>query len=105
MASITGDQWTSVYPANTFLLEEAWLCKQTELKIVVFKKYTCWKRRWEREGKIALTLLLCQYRRTPLIRILIGTASHMDNWTFFFENTPHWQFEVWLLLFTVCTCV
>jgi len=54
----------------------------------VFKKYTCWKRRWE-EGEIALALLLSQYCGTPLIWILIGMASHLDNWTFFpsFENT------------------
>jgi len=24
---------------------------------------------------------------------------------FFFENKLQWQFEIWLLLFTVCTCV
>ena len=23
----------------------------------------------------------------------------------FFENRLHWQFEVWLLLYTVCTCI
>jgi hypothetical protein len=38
---------------------------------------------------------------------IIGTASHPDMLKiriigFLFEN---WQFEVWLLLFTVCTCV
>jgi hypothetical protein len=41
---------------------------------------------------------------------LIGTARHPDsqkNWIngLFFENRLHWQFEVRLLLFTVCTCV
>jgi len=41
---------------------------------------------------------------------LIGTASHPAMLKiriigFVFENTLHWQFEVWLLLFTVCTCV
>ena len=41
---------------------------------------------------------------------LIGTASHPDMQKirkneFFFENMLHWQFEVRLLLFTVCTCV
>jgi hypothetical protein len=41
---------------------------------------------------------------------LIGTGSHPDmqkirTIEFFFENRLHWQFEVWLLLFTVCTFV
>jgi hypothetical protein len=41
---------------------------------------------------------------------LIGMASHPDMqkiWIieFFFENRQHWQFEVWLLLFTVSTCI
>jgi len=41
---------------------------------------------------------------------LIGTASHPDMQKiriigFFCENTPHWESEVRLLLFTVCTCV
>jgi len=41
---------------------------------------------------------------------LIGTASHpvmlkIRIIEFFFENKIHWQSEVWLLLFTVCTCV
>jgi hypothetical protein len=41
---------------------------------------------------------------------LIGKASHPDLQKnpiigFFFENRLHWQFEVRLLLFTVCTCV
>jgi hypothetical protein len=41
---------------------------------------------------------------------LIGTASYPDMQKirisrFFFENTPHWQFAVQLLLFTVCTAV
>jgi hypothetical protein len=31
-------------------------------------------------------------------------AKNVDN-QFFFENRLHWQFEIWLLLFTVCTCV
>jgi hypothetical protein len=39
------------YLANTFLLDEAQWCKQIEKKNAVFKKYTCWKRRWER-GKL-----------------------------------------------------
>jgi hypothetical protein len=39
---------------------------------------------------------------------VFGTASHPDMQKirvtgFFFENRPHWQFEVRLLLFTVCT--
>ena len=39
---------------------------------------------------------------------LIGTASHPDVQKiriigFFFENRLHWQFEIRLLLFTVCT--
>ena len=41
---------------------------------------------------------------------LFGMVSHPDMqkiWIsgFFFENRLHWQFEVQLLLFTVCTCV
>jgi len=41
---------------------------------------------------------------------IIVTASHPDMQKirmigFFFENRLHWQFEVRLLLFTVCTCV
>jgi len=41
---------------------------------------------------------------------LIGTASHPDMqkiriFGFFFENRLHRQFAVWLLLFTVRTCV
>ena len=41
---------------------------------------------------------------------LFGTASHPDTQKiriigFFFENRLHWQFEVRLLLYTVCTCV
>jgi hypothetical protein len=41
---------------------------------------------------------------------LIGTASHPAMQKiriigFFFEHRLHWQFEVLLLLFTVCTCV
>jgi hypothetical protein len=41
---------------------------------------------------------------------LIGMASHPDMQKirivrFFFENRQHWQFEVRLLLFTVCTCL
>ena len=41
---------------------------------------------------------------------LTGMAKHPDMQKiqiigFFFENRPHWQFEVQLLLFTVCTCV
>jgi len=40
---------------------------------------------------------------------LIGTARLPDMQKiriigFFFENMLHWQFEVWLLRFTVCTC-
>jgi hypothetical protein len=41
---------------------------------------------------------------------LTGKASHPDMQTiritgFFFENRLHWQFEVRLLIFTICTCV
>ena len=41
---------------------------------------------------------------------LIGTVKHPDMQKimiigFFFENRLHCQFEVRLLLFTVCTCV
>jgi len=41
---------------------------------------------------------------------LTGMACHPDMQkiqviVFFFENRRHWQFEVRLLLFTVCTCV
>jgi hypothetical protein len=41
---------------------------------------------------------------------LIGTVSYPDMQQiqiigFFFENRLHWQCELWLLLFTVCTCV
>jgi len=41
---------------------------------------------------------------------LIGMASHLDVQIiqiieFFFGNRLHWQFEIQLLLFTVCTCV
>jgi len=41
---------------------------------------------------------------------LIGIASHPDMqkiWIigYFFENGLHWQFEVQLLLSTICTCV
>jgi hypothetical protein len=41
---------------------------------------------------------------------LIGTASHSDMQKIriigcFFENRLHWQFEVRLLLFTVCIYV
>jgi hypothetical protein len=41
---------------------------------------------------------------------LIGTSNHSDMQRirmigFFFENRPHWQFEVALLQFTVCTYV
>jgi len=41
---------------------------------------------------------------------LIGMASNPDIQEiqlsgFFSENWPHWQFEVRLLLFTVCTCI
>jgi hypothetical protein len=40
---------------------------------------------------------------------LIMTATHPDMQKiringFFFKNRLHWQFEVRLLLFTVCTC-
>jgi len=41
---------------------------------------------------------------------LTGTANHPDMHKiqiigFFFVNGLHWQFEIWLLLFTVCTYV
>jgi len=41
---------------------------------------------------------------------LIGTAGHPDKQKiriigFFFENTLHWQSEVQLLLYAVCTLV
>jgi len=41
---------------------------------------------------------------------LIGMASRPDMQIiqiieFFFENRLHWQFEIRLLLFTVCTCI
>jgi hypothetical protein len=41
---------------------------------------------------------------------LIGTPKHSDTQKIritelFFENKLHWQFEVRLLLLTVCTCV
>ena len=41
---------------------------------------------------------------------LIGMASHLDMQIiqiigFFLEIRLHWQFEIRLLLFTVCTCV
>jgi hypothetical protein len=41
---------------------------------------------------------------------LIGTASHPDMqkiriFGFFFENRLHQQFEVSLLVVTVCTCI
>jgi hypothetical protein len=41
---------------------------------------------------------------------LIGKANYPDMqkiWVikFFFENRLHWEHEVRLLLFTVCTCV
>jgi hypothetical protein len=41
---------------------------------------------------------------------LTGTVSHLDTQKiritgFFSENRLHWQFEVRMLLFTVCTCV
>jgi len=35
---------------------------------------------------------------------LSGYAENLDNWIFF-ENRLHWQFEVRLLLCTVCTWV
>ena len=46
----------------------------------------------------------------PHLSGLIRTANHMDMQKiriigFFFENRLLWQFEVRLLLFTVCTCV
>ena len=51
-------------------------------------------------------------RNTEEIRLsgLTGTASHPDMQKIriigsFFENSLHWQFEVQLLLFTVCTRV
>ena len=41
---------------------------------------------------------------------LIGTASYPDTQKiriigYFLGNRFHWQFEILLLLFTVCTCV
>ena len=41
---------------------------------------------------------------------LIGTVNHPDKQKFriigfFFDNMLQWQFEVWPLLFTVCTRV
>jgi len=49
------------------------------------------------------------YSRTLLFG-LSGTESHLDMQKiqiigFFFENRLHWQFEVWLLLFTLCTFI
>jgi len=45
-----------------------------------------------------------------LLSGLNGMASHLDMQKirilgFFFENRLHWQFEVRLLLFTVCLCI
>jgi len=49
------------------------------------------------------------YTRTPLIRInWDGQPSgyaEIQLTGFFFENRLQWPFEVWLLLFTICTCV
>jgi hypothetical protein len=50
-----------------------------------------------------------KYSITPLTRIIwdgdqTGYSENTDNW-FFIETRLHWQFEVLMLLFTVCTCV
>ena len=57
----------------------------------------------------SLNTSLCNYIRTPLIQINqdgepSGYAENPDNWIFI-ENSLQWQFEVRLLLFTVCICV
>jgi len=55
------------------------------------------------------TLIISLYSRIPLVRInwngeTSGYAGNPDDWIFF-ENGLHWQAEVLLLQFTVCTCV
>jgi len=66
--------------------------------------------------KISLTLDFsekCASLRNELeldLSGLIGTANNTDTQKiriigFFSENRLHWQFEVWLLLFTVRTYV
>jgi len=49
------------------------------------------------------------YSTTPIIRINWDAepfeyAENPDNWIIF-ENRLQWQFEVWMLLFTVRTCI
>ena len=66
---------------------------------------------WTRGRKVAMTwnqpLLFLQKNST--LSGLSGAASHPDRqkiriiWLFF-EHGLHWQFEVRLLLFTLCTC-
>jgi len=59
---------------------------------------------------IIITLLFAPSTVELHISGLIGMARHTDMQKIriiglFFENWLHWQFEVRLLLFTVCTCV
>jgi hypothetical protein len=56
-----------------------------------------------------LNSLVCQYSRTPLIRINwdgepSGYAENLDN-LIFLENKLHWPSDTPLLLFALCTCV
>jgi hypothetical protein len=64
----------------------------------------------DREKKSQTILTVIQITNTVNFHLseLIGTANHPDMQKiriigFFFENRLHWQFEVRLLLFAVCT--
>ena len=61
----------------------------------------------ERERESIIIFIYCSWIVTHLSG-LIGTACHLVmlkiwKFLFFFENRLQWQFEVRLLLFTVCT--
>jgi len=61
------------------------------------------------KGCFEIGMLWHEYRVELHLSRLIGMVNHLDMHKiqiigFFFENWLHWQFEVRLLLFTVCTC-
>jgi len=47
---------------------------------------------------------MTMYSGTPCIQIILDMQK-IQIIGLFFENRLHWQFGVWLLLYTVCTCV
>jgi hypothetical protein len=60
-------------------MAEATLCKQTELKTMVLKKIHLLEKKVGRVGEIALTFLLSQFRRTPLIWILTLNTKQLKK--------------------------